>query len=114
MSENAKESAIQRSILDALMYMGILAWRNNVAPIPIRRGRQIIGIRRADQHTIGMPDILCVIRGHLIGLEVKSAIGKQRPEQKEWQEKLEKAGGTYAVVRSLEDAEKIIKPFIAL
>lgn len=113
MSENVKETPIQRSILDGLLWMGLLAWRNQRIPTPIRRGRQIVGLRKADPHTVGMPDILCVIKGHLIGLEVKTDKGKQEPDQIEWQAKLERAGGTYAVVRSWEDTEKIIKPFIS-
>jgi len=103
------ETQIQHAILDWLLWNQIFAWRNQRIPTPIRRGRQIIGLRKADPATVGMPDILCCIKGRLIGLEVKTDTGKQSKEQVEWGERLEKAGGVYAVVRSVDDVESVIK-----
>lgn len=103
------ETQIQKSILDWLAWNGIFAWRNQRIPTPIRRGRQIVGLRRADPATVGMPDILCCYKGRLIGLEVKTDKGKQEEAQKEWQDKLERAGGLYYIVRSVDDVEKLFK-----
>jgi hypothetical protein len=103
-----KEIEIQRAIIDGLRWRGVLAFRCQPAPVPIRNGRSIIGFRKADQFNIGMPDIVCVIQGRFIGIEVKSTIGRQSPEQIEWQLRIEKAGGTYVLARSWEDVEKEI------
>ena len=111
MAQNVREGTIQKAILDNLMYRGILCWREARIPTPIRRGRKIVAFRRADPHTIGIPDVFCVIKGKLIGIEVKTAKGKQSDEQIAWQEKLEKAGGTYILARSWEDVEEVIKDF---
>ena len=42
-------------------------------------------------------------------LEVKTAKGKQSPSQVKFQKRCEKAGVFYAVVRSVEDVEKILR-----
>jgi hypothetical protein len=102
------ETAIQRSILDNLLWRGILAWRQQSIPTPIRRGRLIIGLRKADIHTVGIPDIACIINGQYFGIEVKTENGKQRPEQKDWQEKLQAAGASYILARSWEDVARAL------
>lgn len=51
----------------------------------------------------GVPDILAVIEGKLIGIEVKAAFGTQSPDQKRWQMDLENAGAKYILVRSWEE-----------
>ncbi len=103
-----RESDIQHSILDNLRWRGILAFRCQPTPIPIRKGRTIIGFRRSDVFNVGMPDIVCVIRGQFIGIEVKSPEGRQRAEQRDWQTKIETAGGTYILARSWDEVAKAI------
>ena len=44
-----------------------------------------------------------------IGLEVKTEIGKQSPGQIAWQERFEKMGGEYCIVRNVDDVIKIIE-----
>jgi hypothetical protein len=52
---------------------------------------------------VGSPDIICVIKGQYVGIEVKSPNGKQTDNQKDFQNRLEMAGGRYILARSLED-----------
>lgn len=42
----------------------------------------------------------------LVGLEIKSATGRQQDEQKQFEQLITSRGGVYAVVRSVEDARK--------
>lgn len=98
-----KETPIQRSILDNLSWRGVLCWRNQQIPVPIRRGKAIVGLRRADPHTVGMPDICALINGLFVGVEVKSEKGRQSPGQKRWQELIEKNGGIYVLAHSWEE-----------
>jgi len=44
-----------------------------------------------------------------IALEVKSATGTQSKDQKEWQDKFEKLGGEYYIVRSVDEVIDIMK-----
>jgi hypothetical protein len=106
-----RESDIQYAILANLRYRNILAFRCQPAPIPIRKGKTIIGFRKSDAFNVGMPDIVCVMDGRFIGIEVKSPEGKQRDEQKVWQLRIESAGGTYVLARSWEDVERLISSF---
>ena len=52
---------------------------------------------------VGMPDIVAVRDGKYIGIEVKVPGKKQNPNQVEFQRKLEKAGGVYLLVTSVEE-----------
>lgn len=105
MQAGVRESVIQKAILDWLLWNRVFAWREARIPTPIRRGRNIVGLRRADPHTLGIPDILACFRGRMVGIEVKTDTGKQRPEQKAWQEKIETAGGLYLLARSVDDVQ---------
>lgn len=109
-----KESAIQRAILDNLTWRGILCWRSQAIPVPIRRGRAILGLRRVDPQLIGMPDIMMLHLGRFVGIEVKSLRGRQRLEQTDWQAKIQRAGGRYILARSWDDVEKYLKDEIML
>lgn len=55
--------------------------------------------------TPGIPDIILVIDGIFVGFEVKTYGGSQRPLQRQFQERLESAGGRYFIIRSMQDAE---------
>jgi len=51
----------------------------------------------------GKADIKAVIRGRSIEIEVKHGADKLRPEQIEYKQRIEKAGGVYIVVKTFED-----------
>jgi VRR-NUC domain len=74
-----KESYVQRQILDC-------------------PGRRFIRFG-----TLGSPDIVCVITGQYVGIEVKAPKGKLRDSQMEFQKNLETAGGRYILAYSLDD-----------
>lgn len=59
--------------------------------------------------TPGIPDIIIVINGLFVGLEVKTYKGSQSPVQKQFQRKTESAGGLYYIIRSMADLECAIK-----
>ena len=42
---------------------------------------------------VGSPDIVCVVNGQYVGIEVKAPKGRQSENQKEFQTQLEAAGG---------------------
>ena len=104
-----KETLIQRSILDGLSYLGLLCWRQQSIPVPIRRGTRIVGLRRADPHTVGMPDICALYQGMFLGIEVKNEKGRQSPEQKRWQKLIEENGGIYLIARDWNTVEAQVK-----
>lgn len=59
--------------------------------------------------TPGVPDIVCCFRGRWVGLEVKTCRGKVSEYQKTFKRHIEEAGGVYEIVRSVDDAKRVIE-----
>ena len=60
----------------------------------------------------GIPDIIAIVDGHFVGIEVKSATGKPTELQKICGRQIEEAGGTWLVVSNdvtLEVLDAVIK-----
>jgi hypothetical protein len=52
---------------------------------------------------VGAPDIICVVNGQYVGIEVKAPRGRQSDHQKEFQRRLEEAGGKYILAYSIDE-----------
>jgi hypothetical protein len=98
------EAEIQKSILDWLATQPFMSWRSNAGALFLR-GRHV------NLGPIGCADISIVYAptGRFIGLEVKSSGGRQRNEQRAYQIELEASGGLYFIVRSLEQAKRVLR-----
>lgn len=82
---------------------GCTFWRCNTGMATDKTGRRIrFGVP-------GQPDIQGCAAGRWIGVEVKSATGRQSPEQRVFQERIENAGGVYVLVRSADEAIAAVK-----
>jgi hypothetical protein len=98
------EKEIQLAICDYLAYKrDIMFWRQNTSPIHAD-GK----FRSMPKYSkTGVPDIIVIKNGIFIGLEVKRPKHKQSETQIEFQTELEKAGGKYYVVTSIDDVKSI-------
>lgn len=94
------EKEIQQAILTLLAYKKIFHYRNNSGAFKTQTGH----FYRFG--TKGSPDIICVVGGRYVGIEVKNARGRQNEAQVAFQEALEQAGGKYILARSPEDIIK--------
>jgi VRR-NUC domain len=95
-----KEKDIQRTILDYLAAKRIFHRKiNNVGIFKQSTGSYI------PSQSVGMPDIIAVVNGRIIGIEVKRPGGPQSPGQKQFQKELETAGGLYFLVHSVEELQ---------
>ena len=56
----------------------------------------------------GSADIIGTVKGKFVALEVKTGTGRQKEDQKKFQEVVEDAGGFYSIVRSREQAIDLI------
>ena len=65
--------------------------------------------------TKGVADIICTIYGLKADVEIKFSKGdKQRDTQKEYQTRVEKAGGTYVIIKSFESFYEWLNDFLEL
>ena len=100
---SVKESVIQADILRWLKTTGLMFWRSNSGSLFLR-GRHI------NLGPLGCADISVIVPplGRFVGMEVKSAKGKVRPEQVTYAAGLTQVGGLYFIVRSVQDAKNAI------
>lgn len=105
-----KEQEIQKAILQYLRVRRIPCWRFNVIGIPMGDGKM-----RPNPEMKGVADIHLIIKRNGVGvsswLEVKRPGMKQTENQIEFQEAIEKAGGLYRVVHSVEEVIEFLKEF---
>jgi hypothetical protein len=102
------ESEIQSSILDYLMFRKHFVLRLNNIPAFNRNTDGSIRMRRLPKGAVrGMADIIVVHVGKPYFLEVKRPGSYQRPEQREFQKHAESVGALYAVVRSIEEVQRL-------
>jgi len=97
-----KEKEIQKQIIEWLGWKKIFHFRNNTGSFTNSAG----GFYRFG--AVGSPDIMWVVDGQFVGIEVKGYGGKQSPAQKEFQVNLMLAGGKYILAFNLEDVIKEI------
>lgn len=86
-------------------------------PVPSasrRNPRQAGVMRRAGELMPGIPDIILVYKGRIIGLELKAPKGRLSPEQKVFHERLTLSGAVVFVARSLNDVHDFLCQIIPL
>lgn len=93
---SSTEKDTQRAILDYLALRGICHYRQNSGAYRTEHG----GFVRFGSK--GAPDIVCVIQGRYIGIEVKDIKGRLNENQQAFKESLEGAGGIYLVARDID------------
>ena len=98
-----REATVLASVLRLLKRRGVLHWRQQVGVFLTPGGVKI------NVGTIGMPDIIAVVDGRVLVIEVKARHGRQSPAQKRFAERLEAAGGRYIIARSAGDVEKLLE-----
>jgi hypothetical protein len=99
------------AILDFCTIQGIMCqrtgsegrFRNGATVVDvIGRTRQMKGMWLPG-HNVGQGDLQIVLKGRIYSIEVKIGRDTQSEVQKEFQSRLERAGGIYVIVKSWED-----------
>jgi hypothetical protein len=98
-----KESDTQRTILDWLAVNRIFHYRSNSGAMSGEHNGKKRFFRFG---AVGSPDIIAVVCGKYVGIEVKGTEGKQSEHQKKFEDGLKKCGGIYILARPLEDVIK--------
>ena len=77
--------------------------------VPVRYGLQPGSADLIGWRTITItPEMVGQQVAVFTSIEVKSQTGRLRPEQRQWMEAVQAAGGLAGVARSVEDAEQIL------
>lgn len=89
-------------------------FRNNTGTLRDQHGRPVqFGLAVGSADLIGWrtvtitPDMVGQQVAVFTSIEVKSATGRLRPEQRQWLEAVQAAGGIAGVARSVEDAARL-------
>ena len=102
---NRPEAAALQEVLQALNAHPAVAWVERM-----NSGAVKIGSRFVRFGWKGCPDVLGQLRdGRLLGVEVKAAKGKLRPEQTLFLERIRHAGGVAFVARDYRDVMRELK-----
>lgn len=119
-----KESDVLKACQDYLEAKGILYIRHNIiSPVTCGRpgifgkGRKSlkkwVAFRKVRESQTGSPDLIIFVKGYAetipVAVECKSRTGKLSPAQKVWQDRANKAGLEYAVVREIADLVEVVE-----
>lgn len=103
MAGMTSEANIQNEIMIALSQAGCVVWRNNTGVLKDASGRPIkFGLCKGSADLIGIAK-----DGRFLAVEVKTAVGRVRPEQELFIASVKRAGGRAGVARCVDDAMKI-------
>ena len=103
MSEGAIQDAIRLALADE---PGFVCFRNNVGVAKHYGNRGVVHTKYG--LAPGSSDLVGILDGRFIALEVKTPVGRLRPEQRLWLELVRSFGGFAAVVRSVDEARAAV------
>lgn len=100
------ESQLQDQIRLALgTTPDLVLWRNNIGHAVMRHGARVtFGVGGP-----GGADLIGCYRGRFIAIEIKTPTGRQSPEQRQFQQLVERIGGVYVILRSVAEALSWLK-----
>jgi hypothetical protein len=106
------EQQIQQQIRLALGKGDARLWRNNTGALRDENGRLVsYGLCKGSADLIGFRSIEIGSQriAQFVALEVKSATGRPTEEQRHFLALVERMGGIAAIVRSVEEAEQVLR-----
>lgn len=105
------ESQLTPDILLALCGTGeVLLERNNIGMAWMKNGAPV----RFGVGGPGGSDFVGTYKGRALYVEIKTPTGRQSPEQKTFQSKVERHGAIYRILRSVDDAHALLQELRAL
>lgn len=109
------EQRIQQEIRIACSTGDTRLFRNNTGTLRDQHGRPVtFGLCKGSADLIGWrtvtvtPEMVGTQMAVFLSIEVKTATGRLRPEQQQWLDAVQAAGGIAGVARSVEDAKALV------
>jgi len=110
------EQQIQQNIRLTCSTGATRLFRNNTGTLKDQHGRPVsFGLCKASADLIGWrtvtvtPEMVGTQVAVFASIEVKTAAGRLRPEQQQWLDAVQAAGGIAGVARSVSDAEALLR-----
>lgn len=98
------EGKIQLEILKYLRSHGVFCFRNQPSTYNHK-----LGIYQSNPYVMkGTPDIIAIINGKFVGIEVKTKTGKMSADQVLFKKRLEANGGVYVLARSVDNVAHLV------
>jgi hypothetical protein len=111
----ASEQTIQQEIRIACSNGNTRLFRNNTGTLKDANGRPVqFGLCKGSADLIGWkrvtitPEMVGTQVAVFASIEVKTPTGRLRPEQQQWLDAVQAAGGIAGVARSVSDAERLL------
>lgn len=105
------EKQIESEILMFLRAIGIYCWKNPTVGV-FDMKRRVYRKPKSVFHIRGASDILAIIQGRMLAIEVKSETGRLSDDQRVFLTKINEEGGIAFCTRSVENcAEQLLKFF---
>jgi len=108
------EQRIQQEIRIACSTGDTRLFRNNTGTLKDQNGRPVtFGLAKGSADLIGYrsititPEMVGTTVAVFLSIEVKTPTGRLRPEQQQWLDAVQAAGGIAGVARSVEDAIRL-------
>jgi hypothetical protein len=112
----ASEQTIQQRIRLTCSRGPVRLYRNNTGTLRDANGRPVqFGLAKGSADLIGWttrtitPEMVGTTVAVFTSIEVKTPTGRLRPEQRQWLEAVQAAGGIAGVARSVEDAQALLR-----
>lgn len=96
------------AVLKKLVNAGIFCWRQNNMPVYDPNIGDYGGYR-SHNGLKGVPDIICIIRGQFVGIEIKAGADRLSADQIHFKKRCERNGGKYLVVKHKDDVDILLK-----
>jgi hypothetical protein len=96
------ETALQAHIVCLLESYGRHDIEWHAVPNGEKRNKKTAWLLKLTGVKAGVADLMFLIDGKPIALELKTEVGKQSSEQSDWQERFERAGGKYFIAFGLD------------
>ena len=109
MKKSQPEKQIENAILDYLLMVDGMFWKaQNVGIYDPRKGT----FRRPGKyHKAGVADILGIIRGRFVAIEVKTKTGRLSKSQAKFLDEVRLNGGIAFVARSVEECDEQLRSY---
>lgn len=96
-------------VIKKLTEAGVFFWRQNNLPIFDPKLNSGYGAYRSHSGMKGVPDIICIIHGQFVGIEIKAGNDRMSEHQILFKKRCVRNGGKYLIVKKPEDVDILLK-----